>query len=115
MSEAIKKIQDHYKSAISGELMKYHCKEWGIDLYYRKTYPFKNEAKVIELQSQGKTVEALCVALVNKARDKDGNRLFTDHDVVTLMNEADPAVIIKVASVVNSGMPAFAIEDIAKE
>lgn len=115
MSETIKKIQDHYKSAIGGDLMKYHCKEWNSDIYYRKTYPFKEEAKVIELQSQGKTVEALCVALVNKARDKDGKRLFNDPDVVTLMNEADPAVIIKVASVINSGMPVVSVEDIAKE
>jgi len=115
MSETIKKIQSHYASAISGDLMKYHCKEWNSDLYYRKTYPFKEEAKVIELQSQGKTVEALCQALVNKARDKNGNKLFSQHDIVTLMNEADPAVIIMVASVINSGMPNVSIEDIAKE
>jgi hypothetical protein len=66
MSETIKKIQRSLQSAISGDLMKYHCKEWNSDIYYRKTYPFKEEAKVIELQSQGKTVEALCQALVKK-------------------------------------------------
>ena len=115
MTDVIKKIQDHYKSAISGDLKKYHCTEWDTDVYYRTTYPFKDESRVIELQSQGKTAEALATALVLKARKADGSRMFKEADVTTLMNEADPMVIVKVADAINSGKLEAPVEDIAKE
>jgi len=115
MSEVIKNIQDHYKSAIGGEMKKYHCKEWDIDVYYKKTYPFKDEARVIELQSKGKTVEALVETLITKARKADGSKMFMDADRITLMNEADPTVIVKVAAAINSAKLDTPVESIAKE
>jgi hypothetical protein len=115
MSETIKKIQDHYKSAISGDLMKYHCEEWNSNIYFRKTYPFKDEARVIELQAQGKTAEALATSLVLKARKADGSKMFAEADITTLMNEADPMVIVKVAAAINSAKLEAPVESIAKE
>lgn len=115
MTAVIKKIQDHYKSAISGDLSKYHCDEWDCDIFYRRTYPFKDEARVIELQAQGKTAEALATALVLKARKADGSKMFTEADITTLMNEADPMVIVKVAAAINSAKLEAPVEDIAKE
>jgi hypothetical protein len=115
MTSVISKIQDHYKSAISGDLTKYHCEEWDCDIYYRKTYPFKDEARVIELQAQGKTAEALTTSLVLKARKADGSKMFTEADIITLMNEADPYVIVKVAAAINSAKIEAPVENIAKE
>jgi len=115
MTNVINKIQDHYKSAISGDLKKYHCDEWDCDIYYRSTYAFKDEARVIELQSQGKTAEALVTGLVLKARKADGSRMFQEADITTLMNEADPLVVVKVAAAINSAKLEAPVEDIAKE
>lgn len=99
---ATAKIAKHYQRSISGELLKLNVPEWEMDIYYRKTYSFQDEAKIIELQTQGKVVEALVRSLVVKARDKDGKRIFSDVDEINLMNEADPNVITRVCGVINN-------------
>ena len=109
------KIAKHYQSAIGGEMKMYHCEEWGTDIYFRTTYPLKDEGKILELQSQGKTVEALVESIVTKARSKDGKSLFTDADKVKLMNEADPLTVVKVASAINNGKITATQDEAAKE
>lgn len=96
------KIAKHYQSSISGEMQKLHVDEWDVDIYYRTTYPLNVESKIIELQSQNKTVEALIESIILKAKDAEGNRLFKDADRIKLMHEADPQVIIKVGSAINN-------------
>ena len=109
------KISRHYQSAIGGELQKYHCEEWDTDIYFRGTYPLKDESKILELQAQGKTVEALVESIVTKARHKDGKKMFADADKVKLMNEADPMTVVKVASAINNGRITATQDTAAKE
>lgn len=109
------KIAKHYQSSIGGELKMIRCEEWDADIYFRTTYPLKDEAKILELQQQGKTVEALVESIVTKARDKDGKRLFHDADRIKLMNEADPQTVIKVASAINNAKVIATQESVAKE
>lgn len=115
MSKTLEKISSHYQKAIAGELEKITVPEWDMDIYCKKTYAFRDEAKVIELQQQGKTVEALVESLIVKALDKEGKKLFHDADRVNLMNEADPSVIIKVAGQINNIGLRRPIDDIVKE
>ena len=82
MSKTLEKIANHYQKAIAGDLEKIRVEEWDMDIYCKRTYAFKDEAKMIELQSQGKTVEALVESLIVKALDKDGKRIFFDADRV---------------------------------
>jgi len=96
------KIAKHYQSAIAGDLQKIHVEEWDTDIYCRTTYPLKDEAKILQLQTEGKTVEALVESIIVKARDKDGKRIFHDADRIKLMNEADPMVIVKVGGAINN-------------
>lgn len=109
------KIGKHYQTAIAGDMKKYHCDEWQTDIYFRSTYPFKDEARIIDLSSQGKVVEALVETLIVKARDASGKRLFTDADKLKLMNEADPKVIVKVCAAINSAKLEISQEQMAKE
>ena len=109
------KIAKHYQSSISGDLKKIHVDEWDTDIYCRTTYPLKDEAKILELQTQGKTVEALVESIIVKARDKNGNRLFQDADRIKLMNEADPTVIIKVGGAINNAKIDLDQETASKE
>jgi len=108
-------ISKHYQSSIGGELQKVRCEEWKTDIYFRTTYPLKDEGKILELQTQGKTVEALVESIIRKAKDKDGKRLFHDADRIKLMNEADPQVVIKVATAINNAKITATQESIAKE
>lgn len=109
------KIAQHYQSAIGGEMTKISIPEWDMDVYCRKTYPFREEARIIELQAQGKTVEALVESLIVKALDKDGKKIFTSADRISLMNEADPAVIIRIVGEINNAEQRAKFEDLIKE
>jgi hypothetical protein len=111
----VEKIAAHYKSAISGDMKMYHVKEWDMDIYYRTTYPFKDEARILELQAAGKSVEALVESLIVKARDKDGKRLFQDADKFSLLHEADPAVLIKACAAINTGATSVTLDEAAKK
>ena len=91
----------HYKRQISGAMKSFHVPEWDCDIYYRPVQTLRAEAEVVELTKQGKTVEALVMTIINKARDEEGNPLFTKHDKASFMNEIDPAVILRVATQIN--------------
>jgi|TARA_R110000744_G_scaffold76798_1_gene152008 hypothetical protein len=109
------KIAKHYQASISGELKKIHVEEWDTDIYCRTTYPLKDEATILQLQTEGKTVEAVVESIIVKARDKDGKRLFHDADRIKLMNEADPLVIIKVGGAINNAKLDLDQETASKE
>lgn len=111
----IDKITKHYSSAISGDLKKMHVAEWDMDVYYRETYPLSVEGKIIELQAQGKTVEALVESLILKAKKENGESIFKEADRVKLMMQADPLVVIKVASAINNAKLSAPQESVAKE
>ena len=115
MSKTLDKISNHYKSAIAGDLVKIKVDEWDMEIYCKKTYAFKDEARIIELQSQGKTVEALIESLIVNALDKDGKKLFAEADRINLMHEADPSVIIKVAGAINNAGYRMPLDKLSKE
>jgi len=102
MSKTLEKIAQHWQKAIAGGLTKLRVDEWDMDIYIKNAYPFKDESRVMKLQSQGEPVEALVETLIVKALDKDGKRIFNDVDKVNLMNEADPSVILKIVTAINT-------------
>ena len=112
---ATDKIAKHYQLAIGGELTKMRVEEWDMDVYYRNTYSFRDEQRIIQLQSEGKIVDSLVESLIVKARDADGKRIFADADRTTLMNEADPTVVTKVVGQINSAAKNLTPKEAAKE
>jgi len=115
MANVTDKIKSHYASQMGGDLQKYHCEEWQTDIYFRSTYPFKDEAKIIEMQTSGNLVGALVESIIVKAKKADGSKMFHDADRITLLNEADPQVIVKVASAINNSSVQVNKDAIAKE
>lgn len=113
--KTLDKITKHYHREINGDLEKMNVPEWEMDIYYKRTYPFEDEARVIELQSQGKVVDALVESLIVKARDSEGKKIFTDADRIVLMKEADPTVITRVAGEINNASLRPKVKDLAKE
>jgi hypothetical protein len=109
----IQKIQNHFQSKISGGLNKTHVEEWGLDIFYREITTLKQESQIVELSTQGKTVEALVQSIINKALDENGKPLFASGDKAALMNEADPSVVLNLSRILNGGeLPK--VEDIEK-
>ena len=110
---AIDLVKKHFQGRIAGALNKYHVEPWGFDVYYRTITSLRQEAKIVELSTQGKTVEALVEGILSKALGEDGKPLFHMSDKSVLMNEADPQVILDLSRVLNgSDLPS--VEDAEK-
>ena len=108
----LENAKEHFKGRLTGELRKMSVPEWKTDIYYKAAYSFAVESKIITLQQQGKTVEALVESLIAKALDPDGKPLFSKFDKAALMNEADPTTLLRVCSELNNAVADY--EDVAK-
>jgi hypothetical protein len=101
MSKVLDKATSHFRAKISQEMKKVHVPEWDVDIYFKPTLTLREQGKLVELASAGKQVEALVESLIVKARNEDGTKMFNMVDKVTLMNEVDPNVIIRVVGEIN--------------
>jgi len=108
----LENAKGHFKNRLSGGLNKMTVPEWKTDIFYKSAYPFAVEQKIIALQSEGKTVEALVETLIAKALDMEGKPMFNRFDKNALMNEVDPNVIIRVCTEIN--MPIEPMEVLEK-
>jgi len=102
MTKVLDKATAHFRAKISGDMGKVHVPEWETDIWFKPSNTLKEEAKMIELAQAGKTVEALVETLLIRARNQDGSKMFTQFDKATMMNEVDPAVLIRVVSEINN-------------
>lgn len=107
------KATQHFRSKLDGSLQKLHVPEWEADVYFYPTAPLRDESTILKLQQEGKTVEALVQSLIVKCRNADGSKMFAQADRVTLMNEVDPKVIIRVAGHIN-GIDTDTLEEVEK-
>lgn len=102
MSKVLDRATGHFRNKISGEMKFIEVPEWECKIYFKSSVTLKEQSKLIELSSQGKTVEALVESLITKARNEDGSKMFTPMDKVVFMNEVDPDVIIRVVGDISS-------------
>lgn len=102
MSRVLERATSHFRAKISGDMNYINVPEWETKIYFKNTISLKEQSKLVELASQGKTVEALVETLIVKARNEDGTKMFTIMDKPTFMNEVDPNVMIRVVGEINS-------------
>jgi len=102
MTKAIDRATAHFKEIMSSDLKgPISVPEWDLDVYWHPTSTLTEESVIIDLQQQGKSTEALVMTLINKAKDKDGNKLFELTDKTRMMRAVDPGVILKIISEMN--------------
>jgi hypothetical protein len=101
MSKVLDNATKHFREKISGSMKKVHVPEWDCDIYFKASNTLKEQAKLIQLAQEGKTVEALVETLIIKARNEDGSKMFAMPDKVTFMNEVDPSIIIRIVGDIN--------------
>jgi len=113
MSTILDNATKHFRSKLDGTLEKIEVPEWGTTVYFYATTPLKEEATILKLQQEGKSVDALVMSLIIKARNADGSKMFAPADKVTMMNEVDPKVILRVAAAIN-GVDTDTLEEVEK-
>ncbi len=112
MSKVLDKATKHFNDMVANNLKKVYVEEWDETIYYRPTLTWREQSKILDLTTNGKTSEALIETLIIRCLDKDGKKMFNGPDRVTLSNEVDPAVILKVVGVING--TSIPTEDIEK-
>lgn len=114
MTKVLDRATAHFRSKLTSEMNKVHVPEWETDIWFKATNTLKEEAKMIELAQAGKTVEALVETLIIRARNEDGSKMFNTLDKTVMMNEVDPAVLIRVVGEINNFAEQIKQEDILK-
>jgi hypothetical protein len=102
MNNPIDKMTAHFRTKISGDMHSVLVPEWETTIWYKPSNTLAEEGNLIKLHQDGKTVEALVETLITKARNADGTKMFKKVDKVTMMNEVDPAVLIRVVGEMNA-------------
>jgi hypothetical protein len=104
----------HFRTKLSGNLKSIEVSEWETKIYFKDVITLKEQSKLVELATQGKTVEALVETLITKARNEDGTKMFQSADKVVFMNEVDPNVLIRVVGDMNTTVEIPLQDDVEK-
>jgi hypothetical protein len=94
-----------FKAKLSGELMSIEVPEWGDTIYYKGAINGKQQAEILKLYDAGKTVDAVCMALIMRALNKDGDRIWRPSELNELMREYDTAVISRLVEQISDDEP----------
>lgn len=114
MNPVIASAMEHFASR-SGEMKSIEVPEWNTTIYYKELSTFQEQSAVMQYHQQGKIVEALVETIITKARKQDGTKMFNPADKVVLMNNADPDVLVKIATALNtSSSTSYDVEETVK-
>lgn len=115
INPVIRNAVKHFKERSEATMKSFEVPEWGTTIWYRETNSFQDQSKVMQLHQQGKIVEALVETIITKARKQDGTKMFQPAERFFLLNEADPDVLVKVASELNRGaVDTYDVEETVK-
>ena len=100
----LEKAIAQFRDRISGDLQFVEVPEWGdspdkpIRIYYKPAINFLAQGKILALFKQDKDNEAVLQSLIIKALDVDGNNIFKQTDMQSLLREVDPDVVNRILS-----------------
>lgn len=95
-------IRNQFKNTMAGELLgPVVVPEWNnMEIYVAPTMSLEEMGPLAKLANEGKFTELAAITLINRARDKDGNRMFKTVHKTELM-KSDYRVISKVVGEMN--------------
>jgi hypothetical protein len=101
MSVILESAKSHFRDKLSGGLRSLEVPEWSVEgkpavIHYKPSLNFSQQEKILSLSDQGKKAEAIVEALIQRALDEDGNRLFKAVDRTELMKHTDPEIISRI-------------------
>jgi hypothetical protein len=72
--------------------------EWDAEIFYKPSTTMFEESKIIELAQNGSSTEALIQSLIMRARDEDGELLFSQADKHKILRGVDPKIILRIVT-----------------
>ena len=115
MSDEVKKpisILDHAEEQFSSiQRKQIDVPEWNTTIYAKPLTLAEKRKLYRNLGAKSEDVSSMMVeALIMKAEDKDGKKLFTPDDRYRLMNKVDPDVVSAVATEILYFKDAYSVE-----
>jgi hypothetical protein len=101
MNKVLDKATNHFRNKLNEDMKSIFVPEWDCKIYFKTVVTLREQSRLIELAGQGKQVEALVESLIVKARNEDGSKMFSVADKMTMLNEVDPNVMIRVVGEIN--------------
>ena len=97
----------HFRERLGGGLKSLEVPEWLVNgkpavLYYKPSLNFQQQEKILKLSDEGKKAEAIVQALIERALDEDGNRLFKQANRLELMKMVDPEIVSRIVGEMSS-------------
>ena len=101
MSDIIEAAKSHFREKLGGGLKSLEIPEWSVKgkpvkIYYKSSLNFSQQEKILALSDAQKKGEAIVEALIQRALDEDGTRMFKSVHKTELMKSIDPDVISRV-------------------
>ena len=105
--EILEGAKAHFRDRLAGGLRFIEVPEWGKDgepakIFYKPSLNFQQQEKILKLSEDGKKGEAIIQALIERALDADGNRIFRQVNRLELMKQVDPEIISRIVSDMSS-------------
>jgi hypothetical protein len=94
-----------FSDILSGELYSIYVAEWKDTIYYKAAINGKKQSQILKLYDQGKTVEAVCMALIMRGLNKDGEPVWRTGELNELMHEYDTNVISRIVEQIADNEP----------
>ena len=99
--EILDSAKSHFRERLAGGLRVLEVPEWEVNgepskIYYKSSLNFQQQEKILKLSDEGKKAEAIVMALIERALDADGNRIFNLANRTELMKKVDPEVISRI-------------------
>ena len=85
-----------FSEKLSGELNSIDVPEWGDTIYFKNAINGKKQGQIMSLYDKGKIVDSVCMSLIMRALDKDGNAIWRPAELIEMMREYDIDVISRV-------------------
>ena len=108
----IDRVKEHFESQ---GVKTINVAEWGVEgqplVIYSSPFTMAEKRNLFK-GAKNDDLGVLVDAIMLKARDKDGNKIFKLDDKQVLLNNADPEVIARVAGEILNSTP---LEDIEKK
>ena len=100
-------IIGHYKNQLAGGLGFVDVPEWGSDdqplrIWFKSATNPMTQEKLAKLVNESKPIEAAVEALIIRALNEDGTRMFKPGHRVQLMRESCVDTLIKVVGEINN-------------
>jgi len=92
--------KSQFKDKLSGELNSIEVPEWGETIYYKNAINGKKQGQIMSLYDKGKVVDSVCMSLIQRALDKDGNPIWRPAELQEMLREYDIQVISRIVEII---------------